>query len=136
MRRRRIRQLRLSPRGIPILEVVCNHLQGVEQPVCDRAPQGVPPGRKPLARWELHHSLKKLLCLYVLNINSRLNRFQNIFKTIVLFSAFFLLAMQTGCILISTAGTVATTAVNTTVDIVGNTAETAVDVVTPDGDDD
>jgi len=46
------------------------------------------------------------------------------------------LLLQSGCIVISTAGAVAATAVNTTVSIAGHTAKTAVDVITPDGDDD
>lgn len=51
---------------------------------------------------------------------------------------FLLLAMllQSGCIVIGTAGKVATTTVNSTVSIVGHTAKTAIDVVVPDGDDD
>jgi hypothetical protein len=40
-----------------------------------------------------------------------------------------------GCILISAAGTVATTAVKATVGIAGETIETTADVLIPDGDD-
>jgi len=46
------------------------------------------------------------------------------------------IVFQTGCIVISTAGSVVTTAVKSTVSIAGHTAKTAIDVVTPDGEDD
>lgn len=42
---------------------------------------------------------------------------------------------QSGCIVISTAGAVATTAVKSTVSIAGHTAKTVIDVAIPDGDD-
>jgi len=47
----------------------------------------------------------------------------------------FWILLQSGCIVISTAGTIAATAVNTTVSVAGHTVKTAVDVVVPDGED-
>ncbi len=60
----------------------------------------------------------------------------SLLKRILPFVLMLWILVQTGCIVISTAGTVAATAVNTTVSIAGHTAKTAIDVVTPDGDDD
>lgn len=56
-------------------------------------------------------------------------------RFLVLFLLLIGICCQSGCIVISTTGAIAATAVNTTVSVAGHTVKTAVDVVTPDGDD-